>query len=299
MAPVKNEPVGNILLLGGNGRLGRALRPLLPPGSKVVVRGQQGEGADGVIGIEAYDRMPALFEGITSVINCVGVIKGTGDLLTQVNVTLAGNLARTARSAGVRRFVHVSSFSIYGMARHIDRATDAAPASEYGRSKLEGDEAILSAERPGFEVATLRLPAIIGAGAGGKVERLISLWSRIGVLPIPSRPVRRSMIGFDLSARLLLELARGRDRGVVFGADPEPFEYRRAAVELRAHAGGGFRTLTVPDVVLGAARLGAPGLYGNLFGDSLLEPADNLAVRTGLSSTLYRDIVRIALALRA
>lgn len=60
----------------------------------------------------------------------------------EVNVTGTGNVCRAAMQAGVRRIVHVSSWTIYGMAHGRPLTEDAAPApwhDPYWITKAQGD----------------------------------------------------------------------------------------------------------------------------------------------------------------
>lgn len=75
-----------------------------------------------------------------------------------VNVDGAVNVCRAAMIAGARRIVHVSSWTVYGMARRgwVDENAALAPFSEpYALSKAAGDRAVRRL------IADERLPAVI------------------------------------------------------------------------------------------------------------------------------------------
>lgn len=74
-------------------------------------------------------------------------------------------LMRAAAQAGVRHFVHASSLLVYGdQRRPIDLDTPAHPAVDYGRAKLEAEQALARlAEETGVELAVVRLPHVYGA----------------------------------------------------------------------------------------------------------------------------------------
>ena len=54
----------------------------------------------GTIG-EYFDLPSDVFDGVRSVINCTGIVRGNGDELRRVNCDLQHSLAEKARSAGV------------------------------------------------------------------------------------------------------------------------------------------------------------------------------------------------------
>jgi nucleoside-diphosphate-sugar epimerase len=276
----------DILLIGGSGRIGAALARGLGSRARVVVRRPAGH-TDEILTSDYAALPPGAFAGIERVINCVGISTGAPDLLERINVDIPVQLAVAAREGGVRHFIHISSFSVYGGAVRIDRATRPAPTSDYGRTKLVADEALAALSWRGFDVALLRLPLVYAPDALGKLGQLLGMWRHIRILPVPSGDVCRAMIGVELTAEVVARLvALPPSSGVMFAADPRPFTYRETA-HVRHEA---LRQLHVSRSVVRIARRVAPALGDRLFSDSRLDDADNLAVRFGLSSRLYRDI---------
>ena len=280
----------NILIVGGGSRIARSLAPLLDGRARFVSR--RPSGLPGETLVEGYGRLPeAIFDGIVSVINCVGISDGDAALMQRVNVNVPLALADAARGAGAQRMIHISSFSVYGGAQWIDEKTPVAPANAYGRSKLDADTALLAMSDDGFAVATLRLPLIYAPDSLGKLGRLLKLWTRLRVLPVPAADVSRAMISADLSAAVIAALTADFRPGVRLAADPLPFTYARAAAARpeRLHR------LPLPAVATRAAERVAPALAARLFADSHLADADNLAIGYGIASRLYRDIAEAAL----
>ncbi len=121
----------------------------------------------------------------------------------RVNVQGTSNLARQASTAGVRRFVFISSIKVNGEATSPDRpfAADDAPAPEdaYGISKAEAETELRRiAQETGMEVTIIRPPLIYGPGVKGNLSILIN-WVRQG-LPMPLGAVahnRRSLVGLE------------------------------------------------------------------------------------------------------
>lgn len=274
------------MVVGGGSRLAAQLRRRLPPGSLYVSRhGGLGDASDHRV--DAYDAIPPeLFDGIACVVNCVGLHKAAPDLLRRINVALPTSLAATARDRGVSRFIHVSSFSIYGDAAVIDRTTPECPTSPYGRSKCEADHALMALDAPGFATTLLRLPMLYDAGSLGKLGQLLRAWRALRFVPVPAGDVERAMIGRELAAEIVAHLIAAPRRGVVLAADPEPFAYRRAAA-VRQEALG---RLVLPAALTSLARRAAPALAARLLGDSRLSEQANLAIELGLASRLYADI---------
>lgn len=276
----------DILVVGGGGRIGATVAARLGTRARIVVRRPVVD-PDALV-VADYGMLPVIaFDGISRVINCVGISTGSRDLMEQVNVRMPLRLAASARDAGVRHVVHVSSFSVYGGATWIDRTTLPAPTSDYGRTKLAADEALGALPCPGFDVALLRLPLVYSPDALGKLGQLLRLWRRLRILPVPRDDVRRAMISVELAAEVVEQMiTRPPTSGVLFAADPQPFTYRDA---VRAR-GERLHGVELPQAVTRAAQRIVPTLADRLFADSQLSEVDNLAARYGLSPRLYRDI---------
>ena len=128
----------------------------------------------------------------------------------RINVEGTLNLALQAATAGVRRFVFISSVKVNGEATAPGRPFTAddtpAPEDAYGLSKAEAEAQLKQvALDTGMEVTTIRSPLIYGPGVKGNFASLVN-WVRRG-LPLPLGAVtdnRRSLVGLDNLVDLIL-----------------------------------------------------------------------------------------------
>lgn len=115
------------------------------------------------------DALEKALAGCDYVINCT-YGKGQRDEQERVNVTAATNLVRLAARAGVRRVVHTSTVSVYGLVAGPE-LTEAAPygaprADVYGATKARGEEAMLrAAGELGLSLAVIQPGTIYGPNA--------------------------------------------------------------------------------------------------------------------------------------
>ena len=146
-----------ILITGGNGLLGRHLIPVLQErGDTVRVLTLPGENTSwleerGVAVFRGDVRMPdtltALLidaEGVLHLAGMMGLWLPMKDY-RDVNVTGTENVCKAALAAGVRRIVHISSWTVYGMNLGRPAREDflLRPFPEpYAVSKAEGDLAV-------------------------------------------------------------------------------------------------------------------------------------------------------------
>ena len=270
-----NQPK-RLAIVGGNSSIGRLLRARHMPGALAFVRGGGEEGARQVA--RYHDIAAVDLAGIDTVINCAGAVAGTDEELRDANVALPAALASACRDAGVGRLLHISSFSVYGRAEAIDDATQPDPQSEYGRSKLAGDEALLAGEGNGLTCAVLRLPAILDPdGSNRKVAKMLHVWRRAGVWPVPKNDVRRSMISSAMTAATLADLADSDAKGIVHAADKQPFSYALARRVIEEESAKRARAFPLPKPAVALVGAIAPSLHANLFADSLLAERANFA----------------------
>lgn len=120
----------------------------------------------------------------------------------RVNVEGTLALARQAASAGVRRFVFVSSIKVNGEATSLGLPFTAddvpAPSDAYGISKHEAETALMALSmQTGMEVVVIRPVLVYGPGVGANFRSMMR-WLKKGIpLPLNAVDNRRSMVAVD------------------------------------------------------------------------------------------------------
>ncbi|MEH2146743.1 NAD-dependent epimerase/dehydratase family protein [Nostoc sp.] len=94
---------------------------------------------------------------------------GSLDHFREVNVGGTVNIAKAAKNAGVKTFVHLSSGMVYGF-DYCDRITESGPLSgdnnPYCQTKIEAEEAILPLNSvPDFGIIIIRAGDVYGPGS--------------------------------------------------------------------------------------------------------------------------------------
>jgi len=81
-----------------------------------------------------------------------------------INFHASENLAKKARSAGVKKFIFASSCSMYGAAddHAKDENSTLNPLTAYARSKVKTEEALMGIVGPGFQAICLRFATACG-----------------------------------------------------------------------------------------------------------------------------------------
>lgn len=132
--------------------------------------------------------------------------RDTLDHFRAVNTTGTLRLAEQAITAGVSRFVFVSTIKVNGETTDDRpfRADDAvAPAGSYAISKLEAERGLEALDARGLGVVIVRPPLVYGPGVKGNMLRLFALAARGIPVPFGAIHNQRDLVGVRNLADLL------------------------------------------------------------------------------------------------
>ncbi|WP_066653813.1 MULTISPECIES: complex I NDUFA9 subunit family protein [Sphingomonas] len=177
-----------VTLIGGGGFLGRYVaQALLEQGARVRIAQRNPKGALflrplGGLGqmqfvaadIRKPESIARAVQGSDGVVNLVGILKGNFE---SIQARGAGDLATAAAATGASALVHISAIG-----------ADAASASAYGRSKGEGEAAVLGA----FPAATILRPSIVF----GREDQFVNRFAAM-IASAPAVPVVRGVTKFQ------------------------------------------------------------------------------------------------------
>ena len=203
-----------VLVTGATGFIGRALIPLLmDKGFDVTVAsrsGTPGDMPDGVhtVTVSALDGDTDWTEALKDVDTVVHLAarvhvmsETAADPLAAfraVNVDGTRALAEQAATAGVRRFVFLSSIKVNGESTPIAPFSEdqlAAPEDAYGLSKWEAEQVLIDiAGSTPLEPVIVRPPLVYGAGVKGNFLTLLRAAAKGLPLPLGRADNRRSLI---------------------------------------------------------------------------------------------------------
>jgi nucleoside-diphosphate-sugar epimerase len=146
------------------------------------------------------------------------------ELYMRTNAEGTAALAAAASSAGVRRFILVSSIKVNGEATSASpfKASDTPnPQDEYGRSKLAAERALLEMDDPNMQRFVVRPPLVYGNGVRANFLRLVRMVDRGLPLPVGAVDNARSLVSVWNLADLLAHLveAEARDSNVFLVSD--------------------------------------------------------------------------------
>ena len=184
-----------VLVTGASGVLGSSVvRALIDGGDEVTTLQRRPSGVEharDVLGsVTEGDAVARAMAGQAAVIHLAAKVSMAGDArdFERVNIDGTRSVLDAARSAGVTRFVHISSPSVAHSGTSLigapaEAADPASARGEYARTKGEGELLALAASSDEFPVLVLRPHLVWGPGDTQLTERII-VRSRQGRMPI-------------------------------------------------------------------------------------------------------------------
>lgn len=145
------------------------------------------------------------------------------DLYYKVNRDLTVEVAKKAKSEGVKQFIFMSSIIVYGDStsskRVIYRDTIPTPSNFYGDSKLQAEKGIAPLNSDYFKIVIVRPPMIYGKGSKGNYPKLSKLAKKTPVFPDVEN--ERSMLHIDNLCEFIKVMVDNEDSGLYFPQNKE------------------------------------------------------------------------------
>jgi len=225
----KKASKGKVLVTGVDGYLGCLLVPLL------IERGWDVLGVDTGFYVNGwlYNGLPVVsetlrkdmrhltvedFEGVDAVVAMAELSNDpvgdlVGPLTYEINHLGSQHVARTAKAAGVSRFVYMSSCSVYGIADGVvDETSPVNPQTAYGKCKFYTEEDLWKMADDNFHPVALRNATAFGASARQRFDIVLNNLSGLayttGVIKMlsdgtPWRPMAHAL---DIAKAIILSL---------------------------------------------------------------------------------------------
>jgi nucleoside-diphosphate-sugar epimerase len=158
-----------------------------------------------------------------------------------INRDLTFDLASKAKAEGVKSFVFLSTMAVYGLVGKIgkeiviNKQTELAPRTHYGKSKLQAEQLLLKLDSEKFKIAILRVPMIYGKGCPGNYRMLSKLSSKVAVYPYLNN--KRSMIFIHHLSDYVLHIMEKRINGIILVKSPWDIDTLEMISEIRKTQG--------------------------------------------------------------
>jgi nucleoside-diphosphate-sugar epimerase len=202
--------MSRIAITGATGFVGRSLLDRLQlAGIAVVELGRRAAAPESMFfnieSLGAQTNFGDALSGCDSVVHLAARVHVMRDNATdplaafrEVNLHGTLNLAHQAATAGVRRFVYLSSVKVNGDSGAFCENDMPAPKDAYAQSKWEAEQGLIQLSMESdMEIVIIRPPLIYGPGVKGNFASMLR-WVRHGIpLPLGSIKNRRSLLALD------------------------------------------------------------------------------------------------------
>lgn len=164
------------------------------------------------------------FADVDAVVHIAGVTpqnaKSTEDYYT-VNTDLTRRLAEKCKSDGVGQFIYISSMAVYGVVQSMDiekgtvtKDTLPTPQTDYGKSKLQAEQALEELADERFSCAIIRVPSIYGKGKTEYLDQYRYLAQKLPFIPIAFDSHYKSAICVENLCELIHLIIQNDAKGV-------------------------------------------------------------------------------------
>lgn len=145
-------------------------------------------------------------------------------LYYKVNRDLTIEVAKTAKAAGVKQFIFMSSQIVFHESKSLESEiltleTKENPNGFYGDSKLQAEKGLHELDCDTFKVCILRPPMIYGTNSKGNFPRLVKLAQKTPIFPAWHN--NRSMLYIDNLAEFVKQAILRELRGTFYPQNRE------------------------------------------------------------------------------
>jgi nucleoside-diphosphate-sugar epimerase len=228
------------------------------------------------------ETLPALLEGGVDRVFHLGAICNFStpyEKLYPTNVLGVDRITKLALDAGVKRYVHVGSTSVYGPYQGTPFREDAPrnPQDSYGRSKRDGEDIVWQRVEEGLAAIVARPCTVYGPGCSDGAGKVFSRPTSITAIPGNGRQLLSNVRAEDVAAAVVhlsqLDEAVGKAFNIAddshptveealtiaaraFGANPPRLHLPLAIVKTFARMGGFVSKMRgrIPDLEYDAVR---------------------------------------------
>jgi len=208
------------------------------------------------------------FIDLDIVFNCAGIVhrkKAPDELYMKINYELVRDLARKAKEAGVKKFIQMSTVSVYGKRETITLNTPEEPINMYGKSKYLADNALLEIQDENFKVIIIRSPMIYGADAPGNMMSLIRLVDKCLFLPFKNINNKRDFIYIKNLIHFINQAIDRDYSGKLLVSDGEPVSTEKIVKLIKKEMNRKNILLSIPFIFRSIIKKLKPDLYWKLF----------------------------------
>lgn len=200
----------------------------------------------------------------------------------KINRDLCLKVAMYAKKAGVKQFIFLSTFKVYGKiipnSGILNEHSPCFPTDAYGRSKYEAELKLKELEDKNFIISIIRTPLVYGDGVKANMLNLVKLVERFPVLPFGNVRNIRNYTYVENLVGYIDRIIEKKASGVFITMDEVPLSTTDLVKYISKYFEKKVYLFTIPAIILKICKIPFPGIINRLFGSFEFDNHNTLEV---------------------
>jgi len=214
------------------------------------------------------------FNGYDVVIHVVAIVHQSTKIpeseYSWINRDLCLSVANSAKKAGVKQFIFLSTIKVYG--RFVPETgawnefSKCMPEDSYGKSKYEAELELRKMVSKDFIVSIIRTPLVYGAGVKANMLSILKLVDRFPILPLAKINNKRSFTSAENLVAFIDRIIERRVSGVFIAKDENPLSTTELVNHISKYMNKRVILFRMPKFIIRIGTALAPKIFDRLFG---------------------------------
>lgn len=228
------------------------------------------------------------FTGIDVILHLSAIVHSTKEIpfseYLNINRDLAFNFARSAKNAGVKQFIFLSTVKVYGKFHGPvwTEFSSCNPIDYYGDSKWQAENGLRQLNDDSFTISIIRTPLVYGPGNRANMEKLFRLVRLMPVLPFRKSGNLRHYNYIGNLVSLIDRVIETKCPGTFISMDQDPVSTGDLVRYISEGMNKRVFLVRFPDIFAWLLKKLFPSDYERLFGSFII---DNSITRKTLNYT--------------
>ena len=188
----------------------------------------------------------------------------------RVNRDLCLEVAKYAKINGVKQFIFLSTFKVYGNVIPdsvvLNEQSPCFPTDAYGKSKYDAELGLNSMEDKNFTVSIIRTPLVYGDGVKANMLSLLKLVDTFRILPFKNVANNRNYTFVENLVGYIDKIIEFNASGVFIAMDEYPVSTTELVNYIAKYFNKKVYLFKIPEVLMKISKTQFPGIINRLFG---------------------------------
>ncbi|MFC2152108.1 NAD-dependent epimerase/dehydratase family protein [Bacteroidota bacterium] len=219
------------------------------------------------------------FTGIDSVLHLAAIVhqlKGAPEEeYFRVNRDLTFEVAKKAKTEGVKQFVLMSTAKVYGESTGVNapwhEKSICLPTDSYSKSKLDGEILVKGLVDKDFNIAIIRSPLVYGEGVKANMLNLIKFIDLLPIVPLGGIKNKRSLVYVGNLVALIKCIIQKQASGIFIAGDQAPLSTSQLIILIAKSLNKRIKLIKTPNFIIKGVKHIKPSVIDRLYGSLELD----------------------------